>query len=520
MRANEEHEWRRQRLAAWSVAALAFVYAFVCSRRAWFFGDAVGYGFFISPEYNSFDITRIDDVSQLLPSQINHWFTCNGRFLCHLAVQYFCALTPQWVWAVANGLCYAAIVLSGGMLALWGEDRRDYGLRCLLSFMMLLLVSRSTDYCPPLQINYIWNFLWQTLFLCGLQTEQKTWKRWKSAVWVVVAFVAGQWNEAFSLPMIAGICIVWLSGRHEMKWGKIRRVGMAAYIVGALTLVAAPGNFARFQDVSGAHQTWYLVGERFVLALYPLVVGTGAFLLLYGARGWRRISGSFWAKVLVAVIVTAYLMGIALRFSSGTRIVAAAGYAMFVAVVSCGAMMRVRKWGVAVTAVCALVAVSAWIFRAERDAARHCEFETLYAASPDGRIFVDADLLRDNWRSTRWVSFYYRMKLRSERLEAVPPVKILPKEAAVVRTDSAHNASIRIDANVWLLVRSIDDPADFVVRKRMRHLPGLVRLPERRLDFESPWADVPVDTVGRVVLGLYVNEREWIEPEIVCLTSR
>ncbi len=492
----------------------AALYAGILAGTSKFIGDAIGYRFMISPEPNEFTTDYIGSAGEIWTSQVNHWFTTNGRFICHFIVQIFCSLLPEWVWGVADGVAYGLLVV---LLCRTGGRYVNAGLRCWIGLFSFLIMFRSPDFNPPLEINYPWAIALEIgfIYLFLHKPEHSSPLKWIG--WVLLSICAGQWNEAFAIPIGGALIVLFCfrKGRFSAwEWSGAILFGLAA-----LTLCLAPGNFVRMSNLEGQEPNVAEIGQRLIFALWPLVSGCLIALILYGRKAlvsyWTHSGENRDVRIIIAsTVIISYGLGFALKFSSGNRVVAASVVAILYMIMRMTAYFRIRKTGLWIVIAAGALSACLTAAHAKRSDFRYELYDSLYRHSPDGRIYVDSEVLGKDWYDARFNAFFFRYdRIASEG--SAPPMKILPTEALSVPEDSDYNAVVPLRDGVWLLICSRENPAEFHIRRRVG-IPGTsltAGVSDRVVDFFSKGADIPVDTLKRVYLGLYVNGKPYLESE-------
>lgn len=504
------------------VPAFAGIIAFaifggIMALQEHFATDAIGYQFLIPEEVNQFTMQRVSSLSDVWVSQVNHWHTVNGRFICHFLVQLFCGIFPQWLWAVANGLIY------GYLAWLCGRNTRAFGQGVWIGAMTLLVTLPWLAFSPPMQINYVWAYALEMTFINAFFSDRKWFDpqdKAKSAAltvgWLALAFCAGQWNEAFVIPIGVGLLALFIYRRGRFtahEW-----IGTIAFAAGALTLCLAPGNFVRLADTTKDGFNIVDYARRVLIGLYPLCAGIVIVLLLFSWKGLKAfVCGADTRKsgiclFLGAMVITSYILGLTLGFISENRLVACVGLGFVVLFNLIGREQTPRLTGLTFLMALGILCGASRIRRAQGRNERYDLYDEMYRQSEDGRIYVPVSLLEKDWREDRFASFFITYQRKSEDPDA-PAIKILPEEVQTVDKDADYNAIIPLSDRAYLFVRSETQPARFLLKRRLG-LPGTaMTLPisDRELDFDSDSNDISIDTLRHVRLGLYINERPYVD---------
>ena len=482
----------------------------------YFATDAIGYRFLVSDKLNECSMVPVRSLADVWVSQVHHWHSVNGRFVCHFIVQIFCGLLPQWVWAVANGAVYGFLAW---LCARW---TKIFGQGVWIGMATLLISVPRLAFSPPMQVNYMWGYVVELsfiyLFLARGNAKSGYGSVVRVVVWTVLAFCAGQWNEAFSVPIGVGLVVLFLDRKGRFTGNQW--VGFIAFSAGALLLCLAPGNMVRLSGEinEGFKPVDYI--RHFTFAFYPLVAGGLIACLLFGRKRvsemFRDVKKHAVILMLCGIVCGSYVFGLLTGFSSGNRVVAAVPLVVILFLNLLGRTGRPHFGGLIILLVGGGVCAVARLEKARETNTRYEMYDVLYRESSDGRVYVPVSILETDWREDRFASFFITYQRKSE-VPGAPAIKLLPEEARGLAEgpakDSDFNAVIPLSERSWLFVRSEKSPARFLLKRRIGipNTPLTLPISDRELDFVSPSNDIAIDTLKHVRLGLYVNERPYVE---------
>ena len=178
----------------------------------------------------------VESISDVITSQVIHLHRWGGRFVVHFLVQSFLMIDKIW-FDIANTLCYAGCCAAVSRLISKSDFLRNW-LLVLLSFWIIMPGPAETMFWLTGSFNYLWASCLTAIFLTLLFSENK---KYQIAA-VVVGLIAGNGHESISLG-VSWILVVYAVVTR--KKSLIYYAAVAAYVIGMLTNVLAPGNFVR-----------------------------------------------------------------------------------------------------------------------------------------------------------------------------------------------------------------------------------------------------------------------------------
>ncbi len=230
------------------------------------------------------DDSRIESVSQIIPSMAAHRQTMNGRVIAHALVQIF-LLLPKVVFDAVNAAVFAALLLLICRLC----DRRGSNVLLLLAAFGCLWVLQP-DFGQVFlwldgSVNYLWcaalSLLWLLPWAARL-TEGKSPARAAQILYVPFSFVVGAYSENATVALVAMALAFLLLEVFEKKrrpalWALL---SLAAMLAGFFYMMLAPAESVnksaemRFAVLFAN----FLETGRFYLRFWPLLL---SFPLLY-----------------------------------------------------------------------------------------------------------------------------------------------------------------------------------------------------------------------------------------------
>lgn len=243
-----------------------------------------------------------------------HYLTSNGRCADFYAT-IFCAYLGKPLFNVVNTLVFA---LMGHLVVLLSVGRR--------SVLALALFLAMVGVCFPVpgqtmlfvagSCNYMWAIVASLALIYLLQRYKDVEPGWGGiALLMVLAMVAGNFNEATSFGVLGGLVMFYLFNRREVDRRTL--LVLAAYLAGVLVIVGSPGAWNRVAGggISVNMGLWDLLKSRgyifakmmvkFVMPLFALL--TVAVTLLW--KGWGSIKRCKWAYILSAMAALMLLLG-------------------------------------------------------------------------------------------------------------------------------------------------------------------------------------------------------------------
>ena len=262
----------------------------------------------------AYSVIPSGSLREFCSSLVDHFMTTNGRF-ADVVANLFCAVLGKPVFNVCNALVFG---LMAHLVALLSAGRR--------SLMALTLFLAVVGVCYPVpgetmlwvagSCNYLWAVTASLALIYYLLNHKDGPLGWgRAALLLLGAFVAGNFNEATSFGVFAGLFLYYAFNRRKVD----RRVviAMVGYLLGVAMIVASPGAWSRMAEGSGeAHSGfmgllsshWYIFNEK-MWRFYTPLTACAAGLVVLLSKGFGMVRRSMWTYLFVCLVLFMFAMG-------------------------------------------------------------------------------------------------------------------------------------------------------------------------------------------------------------------
>ena len=262
----------------------------------------------------AYSVIPSGSLREFCSSLVDHFMTTNGRF-ADVVANVFCAVLGKPVFNVCNALVFG---LMAHLVALLSAGRR--------SLMALTLFLAVVGVCYPVpgetmlwvagSCNYLWAVTASLALIYYLLNHKDGPLGWGRAVLLLLgAFIAGNFNEATSFGVFAGLFLYYAFNRRKVD----RRVviAMVGYLLGVAMIVASPGAWSRMAEGSGeAHSGfmgllsshWYIFNEKMWRFYTPLTACVAGLVVLL-SKGFGMVRRSMWTYLFVCLVLFMFAMG-------------------------------------------------------------------------------------------------------------------------------------------------------------------------------------------------------------------
>jgi len=289
--------------AYWAVLLAACVVMYVMNTLTPFKEDDMAYS-----------VIPSGSLREFCSSLVDHFMTTNGRF-ADVVANLFCAVLGKPVFNVCNALVFG---LMAHLVALLSAGRR--------SLMALTLFLAVVGVCYPVpgetmlwvagSCNYLWAVTASLALIYYLLNHKDGPLGWgRAALLLLGAFVAGNFNEATSFGVFAGLFLYYAFNRRKVD----RRVviAMVGYLLGVVMIVASPGAWSRMAEESGEANSgfigllsshWYIFNEKMWRFYTPLTACVAGLVVLL-SKGFGMVRRSMWTYLFVCLVLFMFAMG-------------------------------------------------------------------------------------------------------------------------------------------------------------------------------------------------------------------
>ncbi len=262
----------------------------------------------------AYSVIPSGSLREFCSSLVDHFMTTNGRF-ADVVANLFCAVLGKPVFNVCNALVFG---LMAHLVALLSAGRR--------SLMALALFLAVVGVCYPVpgetmlwvagSCNYLWAVTASLALIYYLLNHKDGPLGWgRAALLLLGAFVAGNFNEATSFGVFAGLFLYYAFNRRKVD----RRVviAMVGYLLGVVMIVASPGAWSRLAEESGEANSgligllsshWYIFNEK-MWRFYTPLTACAAGLVVLLSKGFGMVRRSMWTYLFVCLVLFMFAMG-------------------------------------------------------------------------------------------------------------------------------------------------------------------------------------------------------------------
>ena len=230
---------KRDRVFGYIILALFGLAFYIHNILSSEFHDDFVYKFFCGfPEYSR----RIESVVDIFYSQVNHYFSTNGRTIVHVFVQLFTGILGKKIFNIVNSLVFMVFIY----LLKRNLSKQDKHLLFSYSAIVALVLMM-----PSYNLTFIWmcgsiNYLWAAtgtlLFLELYDRYYQTPIRYLTLWLSILIFFLGWTHEAISFPLALSVFAL------NCLQNKIKTTGFwisLAFLMGSCMSALSPSTTAR-----------------------------------------------------------------------------------------------------------------------------------------------------------------------------------------------------------------------------------------------------------------------------------
>lgn len=215
---------------------------------------------------------RVSNLFDVFISQYNHYFEWGGRIVVHSIAQLLLWIGNPWA-DIINAIAFVVFIYNLYYLVCF-KEKYNYLILLLITFSIILFQPAFVETCLWItgSANYLWGMIFAVLLIkpCvryyydGTNTKDSA---LHSSIYFVLGLFAGCTHENTMVALIVLFGILILDLKIEKK--PIPRwfwFGVSGMILGAIILVASPGNYVRLDIVTEGEETYSMINRvEFVL---------------------------------------------------------------------------------------------------------------------------------------------------------------------------------------------------------------------------------------------------------------
>lgn len=264
----------------------------------------------------AFALIAGSNLHDLWQFQVDHFMTANGRFSDVVATM-FCAYLGKPLFNVCNTLVFGLLAHLVTTLSTGG--RRDP--------MVLAMLLAVVGCCLPVpgqtllfvagSCNYLWAVTASLLLVRYLQRPHSGPLGWGRGLLLLLgSFIAGNFNEATSMGLFAGLCLYYALNRRELDRRAV--VALTGYLLGIVLIVASPGAWQRaaagdivvdlpLADLLSSR--WHIFSEKMWRYVTPLAACAVVMAVLF-TRGAAPLRRSCWTWIFLCLALEMLALGV------------------------------------------------------------------------------------------------------------------------------------------------------------------------------------------------------------------
>ena len=196
------------------------------------------------------DGSRMESLSQLIPSMAAHRLTMNGRLISHGLVQISLML-PLWIFKLVNSAVFVGEVYLVYRIALGGRERNNLLLLCIFGCIWIFTLNfGQVILWQDGSINYLWATFFSLLYLTVYFRKFLYGRDIKSLpgriLYILAAFLIGAYSENCASTVIFLSCCFMLLSRFlkKQKIAPYLWIAVVFALGGCAFMMTAPAQIA------------------------------------------------------------------------------------------------------------------------------------------------------------------------------------------------------------------------------------------------------------------------------------
>ena len=263
-------------------------------------------------------LERIQDLGDVIRSQVIHYEYVNGRSVIHFIAQVMLNLVPESVMKTLNIFMFLALI--GSVAGYVSADKRFYCVNCTMTFGLLFLVISGfgSGFIWALgAFNYTWSLTITMLWLWMIRRLGHKKADWQLAILIPLSMLAGWTHEAITLPLSISFAAYLLMNSKKHGLQRATTYCMIAYGCGALMIIVSPALWTRtgLEGITLTQRLFYgCVNLAFGCRISWMLVLTLTIIFFRSRERCRQVI------IEHRYMVLAWLAALGIVFSCGTTL--------------------------------------------------------------------------------------------------------------------------------------------------------------------------------------------------------
>lgn len=373
----------RKSLSVAVLLIVAIVIGIFSYNTVWL-GDDINYAFDFREDHRN---EIVSSFSQIIQSLNYHYLTVNGRYVAHVAVQYFCGIWGHLAFSIANAVAYIIFLILLCRLCYV----KMANLKGVLSVTLFTLLVFQTKMVPSCQIGYIWTFALVMIFLILFFSTRPLCKWWQVILLGLLSLIAGNGNEALTIGVSGALIIHWYQNRRSMLLQQY--VMMICFGIGTMIICLSPAAHSRAATSAGIGSISWFVGN----ITYFFLTVKASFVMM-SIILWKKyrsklslrsiyVENAFWFNVWLIMM----LFNVIIVFGSNRQIFGAELAAIIISIRLLKNRSMSNLWIMVFTISLVLLYVAQYQY-VYKVKAYYNDIEKQYEQSTDGTVYIDLNL--------------------------------------------------------------------------------------------------------------------------------
>jgi putative flippase GtrA len=194
-------------------------------------------------------VRTINNFSDLLGSQLNHYLVTNGRLPVHLLAQTFLVFLPPLVLQIINAILFVLLLHLCACLLTDNVHKRIMVAASVFFLLFVVFQGFRTAILWGLgSFNYLWVLVAILTMLLWMRHTAMDRLSWRNVLLLPLALLAGWSHEAIALPLSAAFALWLLRHIDQLRRPSAMSCAMLAFMIGTALCLLSPGIWSRGTD--------------------------------------------------------------------------------------------------------------------------------------------------------------------------------------------------------------------------------------------------------------------------------